>query len=241
MNCSYHPQNFAAVSCRNCNRPLCPACDHRIKGFPFCQDCIVSGVELLQQQPLSINAAAPSLRSSPLVAVVLSLICPGLGAAYNGQNAKALTHFGVFVGLFQMAVLTNGGLPLFVLGFLGMWLFAAVDAFRTARAARFGLAANADDLLTRRLSGNPLAWALMLIALGTVFFLNTMFNYKLPMRDVLPILLIALGLYWLLQFVVRTRRTNELDAFEPQKPLLTAIDNESAIADGNARRLRSVK
>ena len=51
---------------------------------------------------------------------LLSFICPGLGAAYNGQTIKALVYFAVFVGLFQMAVLT-GGTPLFVFGFMGMW------------------------------------------------------------------------------------------------------------------------
>ncbi len=57
-----------------------------------------------------------------MIATLLSMVCPGLGAAYNGQTVKALVYFAVFVGLFQMAVLT-GGAPLFVLSFIGMWFF----------------------------------------------------------------------------------------------------------------------
>ena len=116
MNCAYHVHNPAVVSCNGCGKALCPACDHRIKGFPYCQDCIVMGVDLLRQQNQSNHAPFVKRRTSPLVATILSAICPGLGAAYNGQTTKALVYFAVFVGLFQMAVLT--GTPLFVLGFM---------------------------------------------------------------------------------------------------------------------------
>ncbi|MDM7923150.1 MAG: hypothetical protein QUS14_12695, partial [Pyrinomonadaceae bacterium] len=49
-NCAYHSQNVAVVQCNGCGKALCPACDHRIKGFPYCQDCIVQGIDLLRQQ-----------------------------------------------------------------------------------------------------------------------------------------------------------------------------------------------
>ncbi len=111
MNCAYHAHNAAVVNCNGCGKPLCPACDHRIKGFPFCQDCIVSGVELLRNQNHSSYAPVIKRQTSPLAATVLSLVCPGLGAAYNGQTSKALIYFAVFVGFFQMAILT-GGMPL---------------------------------------------------------------------------------------------------------------------------------
>jgi len=136
MNCAYHSQNVAVVQCNGCGKPLCPTCDHRIKGFPYCQDCIVQGVDLLRNQSNSKNYAPfVKKRTSPLVAALLSMLCPGLGAAYNGQTVKALVYFAVFVGLFQMAVLT-GGTALFVFGFIGMWFFAALDAWRTAQMIR---------------------------------------------------------------------------------------------------------
>ncbi|HEX8423103.1 MAG TPA: hypothetical protein VF634_06815, partial [Pyrinomonadaceae bacterium] len=91
MNCSYHNINAAVVQCSRCTRPLCPACDHRIRGFPYCQDCIVAGVELLQQQPALLHAPQQlRRRTSKWVATLLSLLIPGLGAAYNGQTSKAL-------------------------------------------------------------------------------------------------------------------------------------------------------
>src|ERR1035437_4886989 len=146
MNCAYHSQNAAVVSCNGCGRPLCPACDHRIKGFPFCQDCIVQGVDLLRQHNQSNYVPFVKKRTSPFIATVLSMIIPGLGAAYNGQTMKAIVYFAAFVGMFQMAVLTHG-IPIFVLGFIGMWFFAALDAWRTASMMRSGVTPDvADDI-----------------------------------------------------------------------------------------------
>src|SRR5436309_4103361 len=160
MDCAYTSQSAVAVSCNGCGRPLCPACDHRIKGFPYCQDCIVTGIDLLRQQNRSGSRTQTKSRTSPVVATFLSMICPGLGAAYNGQTTKALVYFAVFVGLFQMAVLT-GGTPLFVLGFMGMWLFSALDAWRTAQMIRSGVTPDtADDILVSRFSGNPKLWGI---------------------------------------------------------------------------------
>ncbi|HYV24471.1 MAG TPA: hypothetical protein VE969_04475, partial [Pyrinomonadaceae bacterium] len=91
MNCSYHMKNPATVQCSQCARALCPACDHRIRGFPFCQDCIVAGVEMLRyQRSQTSDANVIRRQTSPFIATFLSLFVPGLGAAYNGQTSKAI-------------------------------------------------------------------------------------------------------------------------------------------------------
>lgn len=196
MNCSYHVHNAAVTSCNGCGKALCPACDHRIKGFPYCQDCIVQGVELLREQSRSNYAPYVKRRTSPIVATLLSLICPGLGAAYNGQTTKAIVYFMAFVGLFQMAVLT-GGMPLFVFGFLGMWVFGAFDSWRTAQVIRSGVTPdNAEDILVKRFSGNPVAWGIVLLMLGAAAIIrSTIPGAASLMRYLLPVVLIGLGIY----------------------------------------------
>ncbi len=209
MNCAYHTQNTAVVNCSGCGKSLCSACDHRIKGFPYCQDCIVSGVELLRERQNFAHAPILKKQTSPTVAVILSLLCPGLGAAYNGQTSKALIHFAVFVGLFQMAILT-GGMSIFVLGFFGMWLFAALDAWRTARLLRSGASPEAaQDALVQSFSSNPKAWGIVLTILGLSFFLQTFFNFRYLIRGILPVLLIALGIYLLRDYVFGTETKND--------------------------------
>jgi uncharacterized membrane protein len=208
MNCAYHNHNVSGVNCNGCGRPLCSACDHRIKGFPFCQDCIVSGIQLLRDRQESSPNGSFKRKSSPLIAVFLSLLCPGLGAAYNGQTSKALIYFAVFAGLFQMAILTSG-MPIFVLGFLGMWLFAALDSLRTARLIRSGVNVDgAEDVLVQRFSNNPRAWGIVLTLLGLSFFLQAFLNLRFLMRGILPILLIGLGVYLLRNYFVRPKESD---------------------------------
>lgn len=205
MNCVYHTQNAAVVGCNSCGRPLCPACDHRIKGFPFCQDCIVQGVDLLRHQTRSNNVPFVKKRTSPVIATFLSMICPGLGAAYNGQTVKALVYFAVFVGLFQMAILT-GGTPLFVLGFMGMWFFAALDAWRTAQMIRSGLTPDvADDILVSRFSGNPKLWGIVLLVLGVGFVFSRFIDRAFLTRVILPVLLIGLGIYVIRGYILKPK------------------------------------
>lgn len=205
MNCAYHSQNGAAVNCNGCGRPLCAACDHRIKGFPFCQDCIVLGVDLLRERNQSNHVPFVKKRTSPFIATLLSVVCPGLGAAYNGQTVKALVYFAVFVGLFQMAVLT-GGTPLFVLGFIGMWFFAALDSWRTAQMIRAGLTPDvAEDILVKRFSGNPKLWGVVLSLLGVAFVFNRFIDRGFLMRGILPVMLIGLGIYVLRGYIFKPK------------------------------------
>ncbi len=207
MNCAYHGQNPAVVNCNGCGKPLCPACDHRIKGFPFCQDCIVSGVEMLGNNNQSSYAPVIKRQTSPFIAALLSVFCPGLGAAYNGQTSKALVYFAVFVGFFQMAVST-GGMPIFVFGFLGMWLFAALDAWRTAQLLRTGITPDkADDIITRRFAGNPKLWGIVLTLLGSLIFLQSFFNIRSLIRGILPVFLVGLGAYLLRGFFTERKET----------------------------------
>jgi hypothetical protein len=214
MNCAYHSYNAATVSCNGCGKPLCPACDHRIKGFPYCQDCIVQGVDLLRAHNQSSNSSHIKAQTSPLVALVLSFICPGLGAAYNGQTHKALIHFAVSVGLFQLAI--NLKMPFFVFGVLGMWLYSAVDAWKSARLIRSGARPDlADDILTQRFSGNPKLWGILLTILGATFLLQKAFGrgFSEWMSVLLPIFLIGLGLYILRSYIFKSgsKASNEAD------------------------------
>src|SRR5438128_4217571 len=224
MYCAYHTKNPAVLQCSNCARPLCPACDHRIRGFPFCQDCIVSGVELLRQQSSAEPRPLLRRRTSPFIATLLSFV-PGLGAAYNGQTSKAIVHFAIFASFFQMAVVTDG-VAFFVLGVCGTWLFAAVDACRTAQLMRAGLAPDAEeDAITRQLYGNPLAWGITLVVLGSIFLSHTLLGVQFPMRRALPVALVILGAYILFDYLKRHGRRAELRLFDVNSPPPSVVAN----------------
>ena len=214
MNCAYHGQNVAVVNCNGCGKPLCPSCDHRVKGFPYCQDCIVSGVELLRNSSNTNHSTVVKANTSPFIAIILSFICPGLGAAYNGQTTKALIYFAVFVGLIQMAILSK--MPLFVFGFLGMWLYTAVDAWKTAKLIRSGVTPEgAEDFIVQRFSSNPKLWGIVLTVLGSTFFLQAFFDLRKFMRGVLPVLLIVFGIYLLRDYIFKSNESKQTSANYP--------------------------
>ena len=212
MNCAYHSQNVAVVNCNGCAKPLCPACDHRIKGFPYCQDCIVQGVDLLRQQSRANYAPFVKKRTSPFIAAFLSFICPGLGAAYNGQTTKALVYFAVFVGLFQLALIS--GMPIFGFGSVGMWLFALLDSWRTAQMIRSGVTPDtAEDILVKRFSGNTKLWGGILGILGLAFLIRWMgVDLRFLFKPLLPLMLIGLGIYLLRGYIFKRKTASDYSA-----------------------------
>lgn len=235
MNCAYHSINTAVVNCNGCGKPLCPICDHRIKGFPFCQDCIVEGVEMLRNRG-SNSSYVPFVkkRTSPIIATILSFICPGLGAAYNGQTSKALVYFAIFIALFQLAVL-SGGMAIFVLGFIGMWAFAALDSWRTAQMIRSGITPNgAEDIIVQRFAGNPKLWGIVLLVLGGMFFLQNVLPLRNLLRAALPVLIIALGIYLLRDYIFRSKKEKDLNDFSGrlETPSFTKSSSDTSFRTG---------
>jgi hypothetical protein len=186
---------------------------------------------MLRHESQAAGTTVSFRSSSPFVATLLSFV-PGLGAAYNGQTAKAIVHFAIFASFFQMAVLTQG-VHFFILGVLGTWLFAAVDACRTAQLIRAGLSPETEeDVIARRLYGNPFAWGITLVAIGTLFLLHTLLGVQLPVRQLLPVALVALGIYMLFDYVRRRNNTNRVIRFDSRRPPPSVVVN-SAIESPN--------
>ena len=196
----------------------------------------MEGVELLRQEKQSSPISYRN--SSPFIATLLSFV-PGLGAAYNGQTAKAIVHFSIFASFFQMAVLTQG-VPFFLLGVLGTWLFAAVDACRTAQLIRAGLSPETEeDVIARRLYGNPFAWAITLIVIGTLFLLHTLLGVQLPVRQLLPVALVGLGAYMLFDYVRRRRSTNRIIRFDARRPPPSVVVESARFRTGETTQFGS--
>ncbi len=196
MNCAYHPVNVASARCSSCARGVCSACDHRIKGYPYCQDCIVAGVEMLRRNaPGGQQYQMQPGSKSPGVAILLGLI-PGLGAAYNGQNIKALIHFAVTVGLWELADIFNAS----ILGLAGgaFYLYSIYDAHQSAKRVRAGEDLKAEDeKLKQMLRDNTHIWGSLLCGIGVLAILNTflhhLFFFRFP--GILPLALIVAGFF----------------------------------------------
>ena len=91
-----------------------------------------------------------------------------------------------------------------------MWLFAALDSYRTASLLRSGVTPNgAEDFIVQRFADNPKLWGIVLTALGASFFLNAFFNIRFLMRAILPVLLIGFGIYLLRNYVFKPRKDKQ--------------------------------
>lgn len=136
---------------------------------------------------------------SPWIAMLMGLI-PGLGAAYNGQNIKALVHFTIILGLSMLADIFNSPLEAFFgIGVAGAYIFSIYDAYRSANRQRNGEDLQAeDDRLKFFLRENTRMLGVMLLGIGVLSILN------LTVPDVLqrfwPFLLILAGLFLLRGF-----------------------------------------
>jgi len=102
MKCFYHPVVESQEACNACSKPLCSECTHKIKGKPYCQDCLVEGAEWISTIK-GLHLPSDSPRRAALCAII-----PGLGAVYNSEYLKAVTYFAVWAALIMMGNRISG-------------------------------------------------------------------------------------------------------------------------------------
>jgi hypothetical protein len=144
----------------------------------------------LPAPPAAPRAPEPAALTvkAPWVALLLSLVMPGLGQVYNGQFAKALAIFIAFSG--SIYLITEGHpLPFGV--FLPFIIFSnMIDAFRSADLIN----ARGAAPLAEEDAESP-AWGIALAVMGVLLLLNNLGWLRLAaLVPYWPLLLIAAGL-----------------------------------------------
>ncbi|HEY1262348.1 MAG TPA: DUF5668 domain-containing protein [Terriglobales bacterium] len=223
MNCATHNDVGAVAYCRTCGKPLCANCSRSVQGVIYCETCLADRLHGTQPQtpppaagfaPSAAPAYSPNTGPNPALAGILSGVFPfGVGAVYNGQYAKGLSHLGIFV---LLIVLESSNVPWFMHMFFGIsigffYVYQIIDAVRTARALQtgqpapdpFGLAQTFGTGTKTDVSSIPLG-AVILIGLGVLFLLQNLVDFEFG--HLWPLILIALGL-WLA--VKRSSATGE--------------------------------
>jgi hypothetical protein len=151
---------------------------------------------------------------NPTVAGILGAIPFGVGAVYCGQYVKGLVYLGIFVTTIVLHTQDIPGIAHAALGiFQGFfWIYQIIDSIRTARAIQEGTPPPDPFGLVSMFGGSnapagptgtgaaqqgttakiPTA-AVVLIALGVLFLINTVFDFSL--HRYWPLILIVLGVY----------------------------------------------
>lgn len=171
------------------------------------------------------SPTASGLQTSPGLAFLLGLI-PGVGAIYNGQYAKGLTHaviFGLLISLSQAAENT-GGQPVLVMCCIAFFCYMPMEAYHTAKKRQLGLRVDEwSGLLTARRSGHSLPLGpVAIIVAGIIFLLQSLnvLNFRFLVRF-WPVVLIGAGLFMLfarLRFIRREEtETSAAELLEPSR------------------------
>jgi hypothetical protein len=215
MKCAVHPDVEASGFCRNCGKPLCPACTRQVRDVLYCEDCLARVVGLppatstaVETEANNLSPALPqgtipasgakSESGGPVLAFLLGLI-PGLGAIYNGEYNKALLHIIIFAGIILGISLDlgDGAEAVLICALVVFPFYMAIDAVRTLKAKQTGVAyQDPIENWTKQKAFGPI----LLIALGALFLLRNFGVFDLfRMRELFfPLILIALGV-WLLR------------------------------------------
>ena len=152
-----------------------------------------------------------------MIAPLLGLI-PGLGAAYNGQNIKALTHFLAVVGLWVLADIF--GMPLeiaFGFGSVAFYFYSIYDAFQSAQHLRRGEdLSEEDERLKLFLQQRMNLFGALLISVGALATLDFWFPNRL--NRLWPVLLIIAGVYLIVSYYRNSRAPQARNVYRTPPP-----------------------
>jgi len=143
-----------------------------------------------------VSPVFSAVNTSPALAFLLGLI-PGVGAIYNGQYVKGLTHAGITGLLLSLADTNHGPSDAFlILITIAWWIYMPFEAFHTARRRQLGLPLDEWSSLLPKggFSGRVPVGPILLIVLGVVFLLDQLELLHLSqVARFWPVLLIGVG------------------------------------------------
>jgi len=151
------------------------------------------------------------------VAALCSLI-PGLGAAYNHQNIKAVLHFAGVMLLFQLSEI--GPLEVFFgLAGTAFYLYSIIDAYRTGDRIAQGEDPQIEEKRIRKALGRRAKEiGFLLLAFGALALIKLVhpFGLGVSLLKLIPVVLILCGGYLIIAHLRRSREVEDPVAYSPR-------------------------
>ena len=209
MKCAVHSDVDATGYCRNCGKPMCPACVRTVRDVLYCEDCLAAGMGhpasaptqttlpgVVAQGPIPAVPPPTPAGVGPSLALAFFLgFLPGLGAFYNEQYGKGMIHLAIFLVLFIAGVngaMSEGAEAALWICISALWIYMPIDALRTAQAKRAGQ--TLSDPLDNFSKNRPIG-PILLIGAGLLLLLNNFDWFPwYRVSQFWPLILIAVGI-----------------------------------------------
>ena len=145
-------------------------------------------------------------------------LIPGLGAAYNHQNFKAVLHFVGVMLLFQLSEI--GPLDVFFgLAGTAFYLYSIIDAYRTGDRIAQGEDPQIEEKRLRRaLTKRAKQIGFLLLAFGVLSLIRLIhpFGLGISLIKLIPVALILLGGYLIIAHLRRSRDIEDPAVYSPR-------------------------
>ena len=133
MKCAEHREKDAIGACVSCGRGICEDCTINLAGKNYCQDCADELVQENNNTEQKHHHRSQTEIKSPILALVLSVIIPGLGHFYLGKIEKGVILLvAAIISAFLILLIIGAALYLIVL------LYAVYDSYTTAEKINRG-------------------------------------------------------------------------------------------------------
>ena len=135
MKCAEHREKDAIGACVSCGRGICEDCTINLAGKNYCQDCADELVQEKSRHAEQKSASQIEIKS-PTLAIVLSIIIPGLGHFYLGKIKKGVIL--LVAAIISPFLIIAFLMPLIAVLYLIVWLYAVINSYTTAKKINRG-------------------------------------------------------------------------------------------------------
>jgi hypothetical protein len=177
----------------------------------------VAGINLLREAQSQGRNPVAREDKSPWIALLFGII-PGLGAAYNGQNVKALLHFIITASFLTLSDIFEWPMePVLGLAGFGFYCYSIYNAFLSSHRLHKGEdLAKEDERLKNYLREHTNLLGALLIAVGTLAAVQIFFPVQIPY--LWPFFIIGAGIYLWRVYQAKRRQSESAVRFRTQPP-----------------------
>ena len=192
MNCFIHPEKPANVNCSSCGGPLCEECIVHTQGNIFCRGCLTG------TRPRPTTELKHPTASKFLLLIFAMFLPPGAGYMYLGLIKRGLS---AMICFFFIIFLLSSGISgpaqtLAAFSIIILYFACIFDSFSICRRINAGeVVEDGVGSIINNLLSNKKLCAVVFIVLA-IIFASTILGFALRvLHALLPILVIAFGLY----------------------------------------------